>query len=543
MGTSTRLCLRVGLLRRAAIAVLIPLALALAAPALSSAAAPNVTGAWAVTRTCVTGFCAGQTYQYTFNLAQAEGSSTVTGSVGGSYEAGATITGIVSGNSMTLTARSASGYEATGTVTINPEGNSFSGGYSDNKGSTGSITGTRNSETASLKNSPNLENTRTEVACDYLFAQLGDTCTATVGDATGKGVTPTGKVSFLSKTGGKFAGGSSCTLAQSSEGVGVASCSIEFSAPESLVPEIEARYEGDAQHNPSVGSTKYIFASVGSSVESPTIQKFNPQTLSIAVDNPVAGSTLSAFATLTEDLADGAQCSADDASTANASAVASIAKTIKLPNRKPPASRSALTVQSVKRGAAAGEVPLQLHFSLAALRRRFPHTSKLQLIVLVSIKPPSGQSIEVYQHAIVTLRVSHGKVSIGKLQRAKTSALAYAAGPIRTYRGKGPCQEEFTLEVNVPSNVNEHWKATLKVMNLQADACKGMQPQKLNFSLTLDEVGAAAGGEPLLKGESSDGTSVAAAELSGTWAALEGGSKVEFGGGATCLGTFKVIIH
>ncbi len=517
------------------------LALALAVPALASAGTINVTGVWEVTRTCVSGHCAGHTFQYTFTLAQAEGSSVVSGSITGGAEQGATLAGNVSGNSMSLTARSKSGYEAKAVVTIQPEGNSWSGGYTDSAGSTGSITGTRKSE-ASEKGSSGLESTHTEVACDYFFAQLSDTCTATVGDATGKGVTPTGKVSFLSKTGGTFGGGSACTLTQTSGGVGVASCSIEFSAPESLTPELEAKYEGDAQHNPSSASTKFILASVGSSIEAPTIQKFNPETLKIAVDNTVSGSTLTAYATLTEELANGAQCSAEEPS-ASASALAATARKVKLPNRKQPSLPRAITVQSVKHKAPAGEVPLQLHFNAGALRRRFPHTSKLQLIVLVNIKPPSGHSIEVYQHATVTLRVSHGKITIGKLQSAHSSALAHASGTMRTYAGKGPCKENFTLEVDVPSNVSEHWKATLKVMGLQADSCKNMQPQRVNFTLTLSESGVAPGGEPILKGEATDGTSVAAAELSGTWAALEGASKVEFGGGTGCVGVFKVIIH
>jgi hypothetical protein len=67
------------------------------------------------------------------------------------------------------------------------------------------------------------------------------------------------------------------------------------SRPEENVDELRA------QHNPSSARTKFILASAGSSLEAPTIQKFNPETLKIAVDNTVSGSTLTAYATLTEE--------------------------------------------------------------------------------------------------------------------------------------------------------------------------------------------------------------------------------------------------
>jgi hypothetical protein len=493
----------------------------------ASAAGVNVTGAWEVTRTCITGQCAGTSVHYVFSLAQMQGSSNVSGTISRGSESGATVTGSVSGNSMTLTARSPNGYEATGNVTITPEGKSWSGGYTDNRSSTGSISATLLGEPAP-STPAGLEATATAVSCTYVVAQIADTCTATVGDATGKGVTPTGTVTFTGSPGSSFLGSSACTLAQTSGGVGVASCSIQFTAPESLTPEIKASYPGDAQHGPSVASTNYLFAAPGNSVEAPTIPKYVLSSLEVEVSNPVAGSTLGTTATLTEGSI--AQCAAPGASSSSARAST-------LSKRHPFKLPHSLSARSVIRNARAGRVDVRVHFTPKALRRAFPHARTLQLLVIVTIKPPHGHSIQVARREVVKLRVSHGRARLSTAHLAASSSPIAVASAVRSYSGKGPCTgEEFTLTVEPAPNEPAPRKATL-TGKYQATCTDGVQ-RLLAFTVDLAEI--SGGGVPLFKGR---GTSTAAEAAAGPRAAIVGKGGTEFGGGVTCTGEFQVILH
>ncbi len=102
--------------------------------------------------------------------------------------------------------------------------------------------------------------TVTQVICNLVIATATDTCTATVGDASGSSPTnPTGAVSFTSSTGGTFIAGAACTLVPTPMSGNTSSCSVQFLPPTtaSLLPGITAAYGGDAKHAASAGSTHY----------------------------------------------------------------------------------------------------------------------------------------------------------------------------------------------------------------------------------------------------------------------------------------------
>ncbi len=107
----------------------------------AAAAGLNLTGAWQSTYHCATGWCAGQDFPDTLTLAQAVGSSAVTGT----DPSGETVRGTLTGTTFAYTVTTG-GYVATFTVTISAGGGSWSGNGSDNhapSGTTGTETATR----------------------------------------------------------------------------------------------------------------------------------------------------------------------------------------------------------------------------------------------------------------------------------------------------------------------------------------------------------------------------------------------------------------
>ena len=98
--------------------------------------------------------------------------------------------------------------------------------------------------------------------CNYDVATGTDTCGANVADAGAPPtITPTGQVRFSSNFGGTFRG-DSCTLAQTPDSPGVASCTVQFLPPPTqpvIQPGgVSATYAGDAEHSGSGGATQLL---------------------------------------------------------------------------------------------------------------------------------------------------------------------------------------------------------------------------------------------------------------------------------------------
>ncbi len=108
------------------------------------AAALNMTGAWQANYHCEAGWCAGEDFPATDVLTQAEGSSAVTGSNGSE-----SISGTLSGNSFSYESTTG-GYVAGGTLTISADGLSWSGPVTDNNGTSGTYTATRQATKATV---------------------------------------------------------------------------------------------------------------------------------------------------------------------------------------------------------------------------------------------------------------------------------------------------------------------------------------------------------------------------------------------------------
>ena len=163
----------------------------------------------------------------------------------------ATISGQLNGNSATIveTYTIDVGYVATFTGTVSSDGLSMSGGWTSNKNQSGTWTATRTERPSS-----------TQVICNYDVATGTDTCGANVADAGAPPtITPTGQVRFTSNFGGTFRG-DSCTLAQTPDSPGVASCTVQFLPPPTqpvIQPGgVSATYAGDAEHSGSGGATQ-----------------------------------------------------------------------------------------------------------------------------------------------------------------------------------------------------------------------------------------------------------------------------------------------
>ena len=127
----------------------------------------------------------------------------------------------------------------------------MSGGWVSNHSQSGTWSATRTERPSS-----------TQVICNYDVATGTDTCGANVADAGAPPtITPTGQVRFSSNFGGTFRG-DSCTLAQTPDSPGVASCTVQFLPPPTqpvIQPGgVSATYAGDAEHSGSGGATQLL---------------------------------------------------------------------------------------------------------------------------------------------------------------------------------------------------------------------------------------------------------------------------------------------
>ena len=234
-------------------------ALALTPTAGVAAAEVNATGTWQGIYHCAAGPCAGQEKSGVFVLQQAAGSSTVTGTLNVAGGGEGSVTGTLSGNSLTLEGKGERGYTAHGVETISPDGLSFTGSYSDNAGTSGTLTASRPSLPVFESTPGALRPSAIQVLCDYEVAPANFTCTAQVGDAStaAPAKVPTGTVSFSAPSGVFTA--STCTLVATPGSPNVASCAVTWT-PAAKVPTgtpapVTGAYSGDSVFAPSAAKS------------------------------------------------------------------------------------------------------------------------------------------------------------------------------------------------------------------------------------------------------------------------------------------------
>jgi len=301
----------------------------------------------------------------------------------------------------------------------------------------------------------------TQVFCNYIVISETDTCTATVADATGGGKVPTGKVTFSSSNGGAFLSGNACTLQKNPLST-VSACTIQnFKPPKGAPLGVTASYEGDSGLAPSAGATQFFLASPGTSAYAGTIQpfpgfgapQFSNSSVSVGVDNPVAGSDLEVEGSVTSA---GGYCNVgfgfDRAGASTASLAASdelvtatiaaagkkqrragkgkkgkkgkrgkggrkLAKIPWLKQRKVKQRKvRAVLAKRVKRNAKAGKHRLKLRFDKRRLRKLFGKRKRVRLVVRVTLDIPNGKPAVIYK-AVTLKRARKGKKGKGGKRR------------------------------------------------------------------------------------------------------------------------------
>jgi hypothetical protein len=219
----------------------------------------NATGTWQGIYHCTSGSCAGQEKAGVFVLQQAAGSSAVSGTISVAGGGEGSVTGSLSGNTLTLEGKGEKGYVAQGVETISPDGLSFSGSYSDSAGTSGTLTASRPSLPVFETTPGALRPSAIQVLCNYEVAPANFTCTAQVGDASAAtpAKVPTGTVAFSAPS-GVFAP-STCTLVATAGSSNVASCAVTWT-PATKVPTgtpapVTGAYSGDGTFAPSAAKS------------------------------------------------------------------------------------------------------------------------------------------------------------------------------------------------------------------------------------------------------------------------------------------------
>lgn len=105
----------------------------------ASGTALNLTGTWQSNFHCTAGPCTTTNQPDTVMLTQAQGSDVI----GGTDETGATISGTLTGNMLSITGTGKKGFVVHVNVTVAADGQSWSGSYTDSKGTSGTNTATR----------------------------------------------------------------------------------------------------------------------------------------------------------------------------------------------------------------------------------------------------------------------------------------------------------------------------------------------------------------------------------------------------------------
>jgi hypothetical protein len=225
----------------------------------AAAAEVNATGTWQGAYHCASGPCAGQEKVGTFVLHEAAGSSAVTGTLNVAGGGEGSVTGTLSGSTLTLEGKGEKGYTAQGVETISPDGLSFSGSYSDSAGTSGTLTASRPSLPVFEATPGVLRPSAIQVLCNYEVAPANFTCTAQVGDASSAtpAKAPTGTVSFTAPS-GVFAA-STCTLVATPGSPNVASCAVTWTPAAKIPPgtpaPVTGAYSGDSVFAPSAAKS------------------------------------------------------------------------------------------------------------------------------------------------------------------------------------------------------------------------------------------------------------------------------------------------
>jgi len=417
--------------------------------------APDVRGVWNGAA-CVGGSLAqckaNPQYPSTFTITDVSPGGAVSGTA--SY---GPITGTQSGSTVTLHA-AYSGYTSDATYTVNADNTAMDGTFDDSYGRhaeptfatrVGAPPGTTTTTTTTTT-TPTGTPTKVQIFCNYLVATQVDTCFASVADATGQAVTPTGTVRFTTSPSVPFVAGDTCSLTQS--GAGVASCSVQLLTPGANFPTVTGDYSGDSQHAPSSGSSQFLFAGPGTNAYVPTIKAFNPPTINASVTNPIAGSTVTSTASVTSDTSENAVCEVGGNAVAGSAFAAATAK------RK--AKFSIVSARVVQRDARAGKLTQTIRFDTRRLAAAFPKDRRVQVVVVTTIKPKKGRAITVYKRKTLTLHLSAKQRA--KARRASGAAARAAAGSA-TWVGTSRCGTlTFTLRQNGSGYTGyANWSASL----------------------------------------------------------------------------------
>lgn len=247
-----------------------------------------------------------------------------------------------------------------------------------------------------------------QVMCNYVVFSATDTCTATVADATGAGIIPTGNVKFSSANGGLFTAGDTCQLVRASQYSTVSSCSVQFKPPKNKTLAVSGSYSGDAKLEGSGGNTEILAATPGSGAYLQHIKPFKgiyppgfaEPKVNLEVDNPLNGTKVEGEASISgsgnicqaglpPDALSGLSGSGGDA---KASALAARRGTATHKGKRHHHRRRVRTVMAkkVKRHAHRGKVRLALHFKRRKLVKLFHRKSRVWLVVRVTLKRPHG---------------------------------------------------------------------------------------------------------------------------------------------------------
>ena len=271
--------------------------------------------------------------------------------------------------------------------------------------------------TTTTTTGPTLTPTATQVMCNYFVTTNDDVCTATVGDATGAGTTPTGNVAFSGDRTGQ------CSLAATPLSPGVASCSITVIGTQNFL-HVTATYPGDATQAGSTGTTQFLSAAPGNGLYNPTIQPFSPNTISLLDNNPVPGATVNGQLELTD--AGTTECSTTSTPSAAHDYAAAARRT---------GGAATLTASTTIRNARRGKLRLHLTLNQVKARALFKPNQTLLLIVKVTVKARHGKALVGTTLARVRLKFTKHGVLLVKAPAAKASSRAHDAEAPKCFPG------------------------------------------------------------------------------------------------------------
>jgi hypothetical protein len=486
----------------AAIAGLAAAVATVAGPAYASGSY-NLQGSWTVGTTIANGSVTGTSGTYTItSMNMSTGAFSGTAAIEG---VSFTVAGTENG-SVAVYTLSESGYIATDTLNLGLLGDGHIGGsgtFSDNNGvskapfaaelgtpaGTGTTTGTTSTISTTTTTGPSktttgssLTPTATSVECDYFSDTQEDICTATVGDASGSGSTPTGTVSFSGDRGG------SCQVAQVPLSPGVAVCSITVTGSQNFL-NVTASYGGDGTQGPSSAATQLLNAGQGNGVDNPSIPTFNNSSFTTTFDNLDAGANVTTEADLTDGA--GASCSASDPSQTANSRPGVRSGDLVLARKNKAAQVVSLKVRTTVRHARRGKLRLKVKFDAKKLARFVKQTRRAMLIVDVTARPKHGRAIKESVVVPVSLKMTNHGVRISAVAPVRTREAIAADDPApkcypkveETFSGTAVQQTgannavqagtNLTLSVTIPAGIDNAVRQATTVSILSGSASIG----------------------------------------------------------------------